>query len=219
MLLLRSFIFQFVLISIAMTKTSSFQRQWGKVIKVMSSSTSSASPSFDILQIFMKDDGTFPNNEHYPTLIYKHAFHGSESEGRRLIVNKNEWTEPWVWGIFSYHHYHTKAWELLLCVCGSASIQLGGDDGPTVKIDKGDLVLIPPGVAHKQLEEGGGFSLLGSYPTFRFDGRIDTFRGKPTDEERKRIQDCYVPKTDPMFNLNIAEVCSSSAQWSESDLT
>jgi uncharacterized protein YjlB len=67
----------------------------------------------------MKDDGTFPNNERYPTLIYKNAFHGGEADARRLIVKGNDWTEPWVWGIFSYHHYHTKAWELLLCTaCG-----------------------------------------------------------------------------------------------------
>jgi uncharacterized protein YjlB len=181
------------------------QRQWGKVLKIASPPSS---PSLDILHIFMKDDGTFPNNEQYPTLIYKNSFHGNEADGRRLIVSKNEWTEPWVWGIFSYHHYHTKAWELLLCIRGSASIQLGGDAGPTVKIDKGDLVLIPPGVAHKQLKEEGGFSLLGSYPTVGYDG-IDTCTSTPTDEERKRIQECYVPKTDPIFNLSIPDLCSS----------
>ena len=210
MMLLRLFFTpQLFLLIAASSAMTTCQRHWGKVLKVVSPS---ASPPFEIMQIFMKDDGTFPNNQHYPTLIYKNSFQGSETDGRRLIVNKNEWTEPWVWGIFSYHHYHTKAWELLLCVCGSASIQLGGDAGPTVKIDKGDLVLIPPGVAHKQLEEHGGFSLLGSYPTFRFDGRIDTCRGKPTDEERKMIQECYVPKTDPIFHLNIAELCSSSVE-------
>ncbi len=66
-----------------------------------------------------------PTTKHYPTLIYKNAFHGSgaDGDGRRLIVKGNDW----IWGIFSYHHYHTKAWELLLCACGSASIQLGGD--------------------------------------------------------------------------------------------
>jgi len=38
----------------------------------------------------MKDDGTYPNNEHYPTLIYKNAFHGSETDGRQLLLlNKN----------------------------------------------------------------------------------------------------------------------------------
>ncbi len=108
----------------------------------------------------------------------------------------------------------------MICVCGSASIQLGGDIGPIaiVKIDRGDLVLIPPGVAHKQLEEEGGFSLLGSYPTFGFDGRIDTCRGKPTDEERRRIQECYVPKVDPIFHLNVEveELCVV-AEWHESD--
>jgi uncharacterized protein YjlB len=38
----------------------------------------------------MKDDGTFPNNERYPTLIYKNAFHGGEADARRLIVKGND---------------------------------------------------------------------------------------------------------------------------------
>ena len=197
-----------------LTSSTTLQRQWGKVQKLAwhsSSKSSSSTPLFEILQIYMKDDGTYPNNEDYPTLIYKNAFHGSETDGRQLLLaNKNDWTEPWVWGIFSFHHYHTKAWELLLCVCGSASVQVGGDTGPTVKIEKGDLLLVPPGVAHKQLGEESGFSLPGSYPTFGFDGRIDTCRGKPTDEERRRIQECYVPKIDPLFKLNIEELCRSS---------
>ena len=85
--------------------------------------------------------------------------------------------------IFSYHHYHTKAWELLLCIRGEASVQIGGASGPKVTISTGDLALIPPGVAHKQLNEKNGFALLGSYPTFGgFDGDIDTLTGCPTTE-------------------------------------
>ena len=105
--------------------------------------------------------------------------------------------------IFAYHHYHTKAWELLLCIRGLASIQLGGDSGPCIPISKGDLMLIPPGVAHKEIHQEGGFSLLGSYPTKEFDGRIDTCRGKATEDELERINTCYVPEMDPICNLSI----------------
>ena len=70
------------------------------------------------------------------------------------------------YSIFSYHHYHSKAWELLLCFSGEASVQFGGKLGPMVTVAKGDLVLVPPGLAHKQLDDKNGFSLLGSYPAF-----------------------------------------------------
>ena len=80
---------------------------------------------------------------------------------------------------------------------------MGGESGPFVTISKGDLVLIPPGVAHKQLSEHGGFSLLGAYPTQGFDDKIDTCTGKATVEEMKRIKECYVPEVDPIFKLGI----------------
>ena len=79
-------------------------------------------------------------------------------------------------------------------------------------VHKGDVLLVPPGVAHKQISEEGRFSLLGSYPTHRFDGSIDTCRGEPTNEERRRIHECYVPKKDPIFNLNISKLCSSPVE-------
>ena len=84
--------------------------------------------------LFMKDDGTFPNNEWYPLILFKNAFHGSQGKGEHLIT-EGGWMSPWVWGIFPYHHYHSTAWELLLCVKGHAHMQLGGESGPKVPLD------------------------------------------------------------------------------------
>ena len=42
---------------------------------------------FEIYRIYVKDDGIYPNNEEYPTLIYKRAFDGTEADGRRMIMN------------------------------------------------------------------------------------------------------------------------------------
>lgn len=86
-------------------------------------------------------------------------------------------------------------------------MQLGGDAGPTVSIGPGDLVLIPPGLAHKQLDATGGFALLGSYPKEGFDGSIDTLTGPPTDAVRENIARCYVPAKDPIFGLDIEKLC------------
>lgn len=65
---------------------------WGKAEKIHSSAP------FDIYRIYVKDDGHFPNNEEYPTLIYKRAFDGTENDGRRMIMNDGGWTNPWLWG-------------------------------------------------------------------------------------------------------------------------
>lgn len=112
--------------------------------------------------------------------------------------------------IFSYHHYHSKAWELLICIHGEATIQFGGDSGPTASVATGDLLLIPPGLAHKQLDEKNGFALLGSYPTVGgFDDAIDTLTGSPTKEEMERIVNCHVPEHDPIFHLDVLKLCQA----------
>ena len=81
--------------------------RWGKVTKIV---PTTAIPPFDIYRLYVKEDndGIFPNNEEYPTLLYKSAFHGNEADGRRLITNSGCWTSPWVWGIFTYHHTTVK---------------------------------------------------------------------------------------------------------------
>mmetsp|Transcript_6705 Transcript_6705/g.9774 ORF Transcript_6705/g.9774 Transcript_6705/m.9774 type:complete len:89 (-) Transcript_6705:424-690(-) len=76
------------------TSSTTLQMKWGKIQKLVLPLSSKSSPTpllFEILQVFMKDDGTYFNNEHYPTLIYKNAFHGSETDGRQLLLlNKND---------------------------------------------------------------------------------------------------------------------------------
>lgn len=173
------------------------KRAWGKLERIKQT----VAP-FDIFRLFMSDDGTFPNNNRFPLLLYKAAFSGTQIEGQTLIT-QNGWTQPWAWGVFSYHHYHSRAWELLLCVQGQAHVQIGGEKGPVVQIQNGDLVLVPSGIAHKQLEASGEFTLLGSYPKQGWTGSIDTLTGRPTQEERDNILACYAPVRDPIFGLNI----------------
>lgn len=176
------------------------ERPWGVLEKI-----SVENHSIQAYRLFMKDDGTFPNNLHYPTILLKSPFCGTEKEAENLIV-AGGWTRPWAWGIFPYHHYHSTAWELLLCVRGQAEVKLGGETGPIVSIQKGDLVYIPPGFAHKQIESSGGFTLLGAYPTVGCTGPVDVLRGVPTARERANIDACVPPQTDPILGLNLSSM-------------
>lgn len=198
---------------------STRQVEFGKVEKFSVTSTSNnnscpsdknecASQTISVERVYLDDDGTFANNDMYPTLLLKSVFDGTQAEGVRRITNDGKWTPPWAWGIFEYHHYHSRAWELLLCVRGEASVQLGEPTGPTVSISRGDSVLVPPGVAHKQLNANGGFTLLGAYPTHDFDGSIDTLTGLPTAEQRNRIKACFVPLTEPITGLSVKDLCN-----------
>uniref|UniRef100_A0A6U0FY36 Cupin type-1 domain-containing protein n=1 Tax=Helicotheca tamesis TaxID=374047 RepID=A0A6U0FY36_9STRA len=189
-------------------KVSSKQRAWGVLEKValQSSSATIDQESPEIYKLYMDDDGTYPNNQNYPLLLYRSAFHGTERDGIDTIVSSGEWTRPWVGEVFTFHHYHCTAWEILVCVAGEADVQIGGPKGPVVKFFSGDVALIPPGLAHTQIQDCNGFTLLGSYPKEGFSGTIDTLRGAPTEEQRANIKACVTPETDPVLGLNLADL-------------
>lgn len=159
---------------------------------------------FPVMRVYLQTDGTFPNNADYPLLLYQGAWDAGKSrrQGEEALVS-NGWTRPWAWGVFTYHHYHSTAWEALLCVDGKAEVQFGGPSGPRLSAGVGDLILIPPGVAHKQLEATPDFTLLGCYPNETPD--VDTVRGAPTPAQARSIKACPVPRSDPLFG--------SSAPW------
>lgn len=83
------------------TTNMAARRAWGRMEQLNTSSIVTASTTttpFDIYRVFLKDDGTFPNNEQYPALLYKSAFTGTQDEGARKITLGGYWTSPWVWG-------------------------------------------------------------------------------------------------------------------------
>ena len=157
--------------------------------------------STTVERIFLEGDGTFPNNAAWPVLLYRQVFdEARDGDGAELLM-ANGWSRPWAWGVFSYHHYHSTAWEALLCVSGAADVQFGGPRGPVLTPAKGDLVLIPPGVAHKQGRSEGGFLLLGSYPTHEGCSTpdADTVRGAPTPQQAASIRACPPPLLCPRW--------------------
>ncbi len=47
---------------------------------------------------------------------------------------------------------------------GSAVARHGGENGVTVTLNPGDVVIIPAGVGHKKLSASPGFGVVGAYP-------------------------------------------------------
>ena len=83
---------------------------------------------------FLKDDGSIPNNTRLPVLIYRAAIRVSETgaaEAIEQLLEGNNWSDSWRNGIYSFHHYHSTAHEVLVIARGSANVQLGGENGIT----------------------------------------------------------------------------------------
>lgn len=106
-----------------------------------------------------------PNHPTYPLLAYPGAFPETVSASEiQARFRSHEWGKSWINGVFSYHHFHSNAHEVLGCFAGEAQVQFGGDGGPVVPIRAGDVVIIPAGVGHKNLGASDDFGVVGAYP-------------------------------------------------------
>lgn len=115
----------------------------------------------------LKGDGSFPNNERLALLVYQGALALPQSSPAAMVEDlfeSNGWSGSWRNGIYGFHHYHATAHEVLGIYSGSAEVQLGGENGITLTVRRGDVVIIPAGVAHKNLGAGRNFRVVGAYP-------------------------------------------------------
>jgi uncharacterized protein YjlB len=151
-------------------------------------------------QYFLNDNGIFPNNI-LPVLYYPNALRLPSlfsSRYAKNIFEKNGWSNTWRNGIYTYHHYHSVTHEAMAIIRGKTRIQLGGDDGVELTVQKGDVLIIPAGVAHKNLGNEKDAIAIGGYPRGK---DYDMNYGKPgerpgTDNKIKKLS---VPSTDPLL--------------------
>ena len=158
----------------------------------------------DVITALLADDGTFPNNEKLPVLVYRHAFATGEDEPEGRIeeaFRKSGWGGTWRNGIYSYHHYHSTAHEVLGVARGTARVQLGGDDGATFDVAAGDVLVIPAGVAHKNLGSSMDFMVVGAYPAGQ---EYDMKYGHPGERPQAdlNIEATPLPDADPVYGAD-----------------
>lgn len=154
--------------------------------------------NFEIVVLEFRENENIPNNLKLPVLLYKNVFEVNIN-GASMIENvfaTNNWGGSWRNGIYSYHHYHSTAHEALGVYSGWAVVQLGGPNNEPVRIEKGDLVILPAGTGHKKIESGNGFAVVGAYP----DGQTwDMNYGEEDVQKiRKNIERVSLPSKDPV---------------------
>lgn len=132
-------------------------------------------------------------------MLYRNVFGSSVSpELIEKTLAENNWKGSWRNGIYNFQHYHSTAHEALGVYAGWAEVQLGGPGNDPIRIEKGDLVVLPAGTAHKRIESGDGFAVVGAYP----DGQNwDMNYGKTgeMDPAKENIKDVAIPRFDPVY--------------------
>jgi uncharacterized protein YjlB len=144
------------------------------------------------------DDGTVPNNR-LPLVVYRGALResGDRATACERMFDRNGWPGAWRNGIYGHHHYHSTAHEVLGIAQGSARVRLGGENGRTVELRAGDVVVIPAGVAHKREVASADFLVIGSYPKGQ---NPDICRAEPDahDNAAGNIARVPLPSADPV---------------------
>ena len=147
------------------------------------------------------ENGNFPNNATRPVLIYRNVlrFEGGDAGSEvEQLFHSHDWSNSWHDGIFRFHHYHSTTHEVLGIYRGISKVILGGEGGFTTELGKGDVVVIPAGVAHKNLGSSGDFACIGAYPGGAdYDMNYGKVGERPgTDQRITRVP---VPPMDPVY--------------------
>jgi uncharacterized protein YjlB len=142
------------------------------------------------------DDGVFPNSR-LPVLIYRGVLATPEAAAFERMFDGNGWSPAWRNGLFSVHHYHSTAHEVLGIYGGRVTARLGGPKGATVTLVAGDVVVIPAGVAHKNDGASPDFRVVGAYPVGT---SPDMQYGKPGErpETDRNVANVALPAGDPV---------------------
>ncbi len=158
------------------------------------------SGNLSVITHLLEADASVPNNARLPLLVYPAAVGLSRQDPASVFEQRfvsNGWVGCWRDGIFPFHHYHSTAHEVLGIYSGSAVARFGGDNGVTLTLNPGDVVIIPAGVAHKKLSSRGEFGVVGAYPSGQQPDmcRADRSACRRAAEQVTRV---LVPERDPV---------------------
>ena len=152
----------------------------------------------------LTDDGTIPNNSTLPLLLYPSAIDFGTHDPAVVfeeIFEANGWGMTWRNGIFSYHHYHSNAHEVLAIARGTVKVHLGGEEGIITNVKAGDVIVIPAGCGHKNLGNSPDLLVIGAYPPGPYCD-LCTGRLEERPQVLKNIEGVALPQTDPVYGAD-----------------
>ncbi|MEQ7801875.1 cupin domain-containing protein [Pedobacter sp. ASV1-7] len=146
------------------------------------------------------DDGVTPNNS-LPVVVYRKVIEFEPEHAADWLEDhfeENGWTNAFRWRVYDYHHYHSNTHEVLGIYSGTATLQLGGEQGQQLEFHAGDVLILPAGTGHRSIQHSKDFSVVGAYP----DGKepdLIRLEDKWPEDVRGKIAQVGLPQHDPVY--------------------
>ena len=156
-------------------------------------------------QVMFQRNGWVPNNPRLPVLVYPKAIAVQGDDPAALFeqtFSANGWPPQWRYGIYDFHHYHTEGHEVLGIASGHARLMLGGPGGQVLQVSAGDVLLLPAGTGHCNLDCSDDFLVVGAYPP----GQVaDLLRSAASPRVLAAIAGVPNPARDPVHGRPLSD--------------
>ncbi|KAH8647193.1 hypothetical protein BX600DRAFT_518478 [Xylariales sp. PMI_506] len=124
-----------------------------------------------VTEHFLLPPTSFVPNNVFPVIVYRHVFPQPFSEESTTeFLQANKWEKKGFWPAVPTHHFHQNTHECYGVVRGTSSMLLGRGqlDGPAggrlISLAPGDVIVIPAGVSHMNVDFTDDYRYVGVYP-------------------------------------------------------
>jgi uncharacterized protein YjlB len=172
-------------------------------------------------ELHSKPNGRVPNSR-FPLLIHRGGVPGGGADAVRQRFRDNGWLNNWRYpGIYPYNHFHSTTHECLGVATGWMELELFGKGGAVVRVEAGDVVVMPAGVSHAMIGNSEDVLVVGGYPEGRDWDNIQEAFVSDADFRAavKLIMSLPIPAADPVTGGPLTQwreaVSSVDAGWND----
>ncbi|CAK7237696.1 hypothetical protein SBRCBS47491_010085 [Sporothrix bragantina] len=119
---------------------------------------------------YLKRNQHAPNNA-YPVLVYRQCLPLPVSEEKtKLFLESHAWERKGTWGHIGVRHFHPNVHECYGVIAGESTMLVGCgiDDadgsGQEIELMVGDVIVLPAGTGHCNLQSTKDYLYVGVYP-------------------------------------------------------
>jgi len=142
-------------------------------------------------------------NSRFPLLVHRGAVPGGGAEAVKRCFRAsgcgNNWEFP---GIYEYAHFHSTSHECLGCARGwmELSLSVGQSGWSRVRVQTGDVIVMPAGVSHEMVGRSDDILMCGGYAGARdWDNIQERFLTQALYYQAcKNIMSLPIPDRDPV---------------------